>query len=172
MLPEGTYRLSSVERLVAHSLYLHDAPAKRASRLLRHCAAASSVSTTTVSISTLTVGFVLCFLALRMRTLDIKQVSRYLSHQTGRQKSRLCKLYQIAHILEAAGVITRSEVAGEIVIVEKFFAPVDLKDPAKNPFAIESILNRARPGEEQTLQNRRSDFCAQAGASRLQERTV
>jgi hypothetical protein len=127
------------------------------------------VSSTTVSISTLTVGFVLCFLALRMRTLDIKQVSRYLSHQTGRQKSRLCKLYQIAHILEAAGVITRSEVAGEIVIVEKFFAPVDLTDPAKSPFAIESLLNRARPGEEQTLQTRRNGFWAKGGASRLQE---
>jgi hypothetical protein len=84
------------------------------------------VSSTTVSISTLTVGFVLCFLVLRLRTLDIKQITRYLSHKTGKQKSTLCKLYQIAHILEAAGVITRSEVAGEIVIVEKFFAPVGL----------------------------------------------
>jgi hypothetical protein len=123
---------------------------------------------TTVSISTLTVGFLLCFLALHQRTLDIKQISRYLSRNTGRNKSILCKLYQIAHILEAAGVMTRSDVPGQITIVEKFFALVDLNaagDAAqpKNPFAIESILNRVRPGEEQILQTRLSDFLTNAG---------
>jgi hypothetical protein len=44
-------------------------------------------------------------------TLDIRQISRYLARQTGRRKSTLCKLYQIAHILEAAAVVIRSDVA-------------------------------------------------------------
>jgi hypothetical protein len=58
-----------------------------------------------VSISPLTVGFLLCFLALRQATFNIRQISRYLCRKTGRLKSAQCKLYQIAHILEAAGVI-------------------------------------------------------------------
>jgi hypothetical protein len=49
-------------------------------------------STALVSIADLTRRFLLCFLALRMQTMDIRKISRYLSRQTERRKSTLCKL--------------------------------------------------------------------------------
>jgi hypothetical protein len=116
-----------------------------------------------VSISRLTIGFFLCFLALREQTLDIKRISLYLSRRSGRNKSTLCKLYQIAHILEAAGVLARTPVPGQLTIVDMFFSPIELMSPqgdtdARNPYAIDSILNRNDLRENLIIQKRRNDF--------------
>jgi hypothetical protein len=124
-------------------------------------------SHTTVSISSLTVSFLLCFLALHMRTLKIKQISRYLSRQTGRHKSTLCKLYQIAHILEASGIILQADMPGSLSIADRYWAPLDLNvaDEAQNnlsPFRIQALLNRLRPDEERILLQRRMDFAAES----------
>jgi hypothetical protein len=131
-------------------------------------------SHTTVSISRLTGTFLLCFLALRMRRLDIKQISRYLSRKAGRYKSILCKLYQIAHILEAARVITRSEIPGQLTIDDKYFAPVDINvvdkfHEGKNPYGIDSILNHIGPAEKQILLKRRTDFCTEFEKSEAEQ---
>jgi hypothetical protein len=116
-----------------------------------------------VSISTLTVGFLLCFLALRMATLDIRKISRYLSRKTGRRKSTLCKLYQIAHILEAGGVLSRSDSPGQVTIANSFFVPVDISFPTGthlqvNPFRIDGILNHDSPTQERVILARRQEF--------------
>jgi hypothetical protein len=111
-----------------------------------------------VSISSLTVSFLLCFLAIRSQILDIRQAARYLSRTSGRIKTTRCKLYQIAHILEAAGIITRSGILGQVTIVDPFYAPVDLNlMDEKASFGIMSILNR--PHEmDQFIEKRRLDF--------------
>jgi hypothetical protein len=124
-----------------------------------------------VSISRLTIGFVLCFLALREPTLEIKHISRYLSRRTGRNKSTLCKLYQIAHILEATGIVQRSLVPGQLTIVDRFFAPIELKklqeEPnSKSPYAIGSILNHSDPRDEIVYQKRKAEFAAESARSR------
>jgi hypothetical protein len=113
------------------------------------------------------VEFLLCFLSLRKPTLFIKQVSRFLSRKSGRYKSTLCKLYQISHILEAAGILERSNIPGEITIISRFFAPIDINIPEEgvSPFAINSLLNREKPEEMRILQKCRNDFLAEVEKS-------
>jgi hypothetical protein len=120
-----------------------------------------------LSISSLTVQFLLCFLTLRMTTLDIRKISRYLSRKSGRHKSTLCKLYQIAHILEAADILSRSESPGKLTFVERFFVPVDISLPSGsarpvNPFSIETILNHSNPTQERVIFARRKEFVAES----------
>jgi hypothetical protein len=112
-----------------------------------------------VSIFGLTVGFLLCFLSLRQPALDIKHITQYLCRRTGRHKTTLCKLYQIAHILESAGVFQRSDVPGQLEFVGTFFAPIDLQGD-QNPFAITSILNHSESMEDLVFQRRMADFRA------------
>jgi hypothetical protein len=104
-----------------------------------------------------------CFLALHIRTLRIQQISRYLSRKTGRHKLTLCKLYQIAHILEASGIVVLSDAPGNLSIVDHYWAPLELKVPDEgpkllNPFRIQAVLNRSRPGEERIRLQRRMEF--------------
>jgi hypothetical protein len=119
-----------------------------------------------VSISSLTVQFLLCFLTLRMTTLDIRNISRYLSRKTGRLKSTLCKLYQIVHILEAADIFSRSESPGQVTIAERFFVPVDISLHSESrrsvsPFSIEAILNHSSLTQERVILARRKEFFAE-----------
>jgi hypothetical protein len=120
-------------------------------------------STDSVSISPLTGQFVLCFLTLRLSTLNIRHIGRYLSRRTLRHKSTLCKLYQIAHILEAAGILHRSEPSGHLTMVELFFTPVDIDfGPAANDYSVHSLLNQTKSAVDLVLRNRRDDFFAEA----------
>jgi hypothetical protein len=111
-----------------------------------------------VCISSVTASFLLCFLALHAQTLDIRRVARYLSRASGRHKTTLCKLYQIAHILEAAGIITRSGILGQVTLVDQFYVPIDLNlMDEKTSFGIVSILNH--PHEmDRFIQTRRLEF--------------
>jgi hypothetical protein len=75
-------------------------------------------------------------------------------------------LYQIAHILEAAGVIHRSLVPGQLTVSSRYFAPVDLQKVNEDgngmsPYAIGSILNHFDPVDELVYQKRRSEFMAE-----------
>jgi hypothetical protein len=133
-------------------------------------------SPATVSISTLTIGFLLCFFALHLPTLRIKQISRFLARKTGRIKSTLCKLYQIAHILGAAGVVLRSDIPGEVTIADRFFVPVELDIPdepmtKKKPLGIDFILNRPPPDSETPLRKRRQEFFVACNRPSGNERT-
>jgi hypothetical protein len=117
-----------------------------------------------ISICRLTIGLLLCFLALRQATLDIKQISRYLCRKAGRHKSS--KLYQIAHILEAAGVMRRSIVPKQLAIIKPFFTPIDLRNSRdesinRSPCAVHAILNHFDPLEDQILEKRKRDFLAE-----------
>jgi hypothetical protein len=130
---------------------------------------------TDVSIAALTSAFILCFLGLQKRTLDIKHISRYLSRQSGRDKSTLCKIYQIAHILEAAGVIERSVVPREVTIASSYFAPISLNASQgnakqENLYAIASILVRERPTLEAVLGKREAEFMAEIKKSVPEEK--
>jgi hypothetical protein len=118
---------------------------------------------TDVSISGLSVAFVLCFLGLHQSKLDIKHVSRYLSRESGREKSTLCKLYQIAHILEAAGVLERSAVPREVKMVERFFSAIELdaeEERPTNPYRVDALLVHARLTKREVLQRRAREFRA------------
>jgi hypothetical protein len=121
---------------------------------------------TDVSIAGLTVAFILCFLALQKSNLDIKYTSRYLSRWSGREKSTLCKLYQIAHILEAAGILKRSTVPREVRLVDRFFTPIEINhsksgENPRNMYTLESLLVHVRPATEKILEKRMNEFIAE-----------
>jgi hypothetical protein len=97
-------------------------------------------------------------LALHIQTLDIRQAARYLARTSGRNKTTRCKLYQIAHILGAAGILTRSGIMGQVTIVDRVYVPIDLNIPDdKAPFGISSMLNRPHVAH-QFLESRRLEF--------------
>jgi hypothetical protein len=115
-----------------------------------------------ISISKLTVALLLCFLTLRTQSLDIKQVGKFLARMSGRYKSTLCKLYQIAHILEASGIVERSITPGEITLLSRFYVPMDFNRcetvETRDPFSIEALLNRPRGPEDAIIERRRMEF--------------
>jgi hypothetical protein len=116
------------------------------------------------SIAKLTVGFLLCFFALRIQRLCIKKTSRVLTRGGQRWKSTLCKLYQVAHILEAAGILERCDTDGEVSLINRYFVPIEIQvaENGVSPFGLDSILNRKRPGEEIVALQRQVAFEAEA----------
>jgi hypothetical protein len=119
-----------------------------------------------VAIAPLTVQVVMCFLALHLQTIDIRQVSRYLSRATRRHKSTLCKVYQIAHILEAAEIIRRSGTPGQVTVEPKYFHPVAIGFPTPvitpaNLYSIDSLLKHPHVDAQQVVQSRRAEFFAE-----------
>lgn len=95
-----------------------------------------------VSITHLTSSLILFFFALRKKTLDIKQIGIFLSRQNGRYKTTLCKLYQISHILEAAGIVAKSQIPGEIAITQPYYQLVRFEkdEIPQKLFSINSLL--------------------------------
>ncbi|EAY11018.1 hypothetical protein TVAG_410150 [Trichomonas vaginalis G3] len=97
----------------------------------------------TVSISRITESFLMLFIYLGSQSLNIKETSMLLAMHSGRSKTTLCKLYQIAQILEVAGVLSRTAQISEIKMNDPFFIKIqvneeDQKDPLNLPF----LLNR------------------------------
>jgi len=70
-----------------------------------------------ISMSSLTHALLSSFVFFQKKSLDIKQIAMFLSKYNGRYKTTLCKLYQITHILEAASIVRKSEVPGQITIL-------------------------------------------------------
>jgi hypothetical protein len=74
--------------------------------------------------------------------LDLREVSAFFSRDTGRCKSTLCKLYQIARILGALGIIQRTENVCEVKVMPPFRSALVALSEVADPLAIESLLNR------------------------------
>jgi hypothetical protein len=123
---------------------------------------------TDVSVAGLTVAFILCFLALQKSRLDIKHVSLYLARHSRRKTTTLGKVYQISHILEAAGVMERSGLPREVGIVSCFFAPIELSEQTKRTapkslYSLEALLVHVDPVKERVLKTRAEEFLAALG---------
>lgn len=96
-----------------------------------------------ISISVLTVRFIKSFFTFNSQTINIKDIGNYLSRENGRTKTTTCKLYQIAHILEAASVVEKTIMPGEIRLPEEYFK-IEESQP-RIPFTIEQLLNTPAP---------------------------
>jgi hypothetical protein len=107
-----------------------------------------------ISISSITESFILCFFTFQKASLNIKQLALFLSRENGRYKTTLCKLYQVTHILEAAGIIEKSIIPGEFAIIPNAFRSKQKMIPEQvisrnnytpslpaSPHSIESLLN-------------------------------
>lgn len=97
----------------------------------------------TISISKVTESFLMLFNFLGLQQLDIKESSAFLSIHSGRQKTTLCKLYQIAQILEVAGIVSRTKQTSEIRINDPYFVEIKFDQKEKNdPLNLDVLLNR------------------------------
>jgi hypothetical protein len=94
-----------------------------------------------VSLSSLTVSFLLLYAALRVEILDLRRVSAFFSRNVGRYKTTLCKLYQIAMILGALDVTERHCNVCEIKLLPPFTQLLGDTREA-NPLSIPNLLNR------------------------------
>ena len=75
-----------------------------------------------ISIIGLTSSFMLLFFVKNTNTLSLKESASFLSRKNGRYKTTVCKLYQIAYILDAIGVIMKSSAkSGEFILADCYF---------------------------------------------------
>ena len=74
-----------------------------------------------ISISGLTIRFIKFFFQFNTQTINIKDVGNFLSRENGRTNTTTCKLYQIAHILEAASVVEKTVMPGEIKLLDEYY---------------------------------------------------
>lgn len=74
----------------------------------------------TISISKLTHVLILLLMNTHSNVIDIKKVSVYFSLRNNRYKTILCKVYQIVHILSAAGIVEKTKVPGMVRFVKEF----------------------------------------------------
>ena len=118
-----------------------------------------------ISIGKVTEHFILTFLALQEHCLDIKKVSFYLSRYNNRSKTTLCKLYQITHIFESMGILTKTENTSEFRLSDEYFVSPEVTiQQGDSPYSIESLLNRQVPfAQSSIVKQRRLEFQAQQG---------
>lgn len=94
-----------------------------------------------ISISGLTTRFIRAFFYFKSQTINIKEIGSFLSRENGRTKTTTCKLYQISHILEAAGIVEKTVLPGEIKLIDEYYLP----EQTKVPFTIAQLLNAPAP---------------------------
>ena len=114
-----------------------------------------------ISISNLTVSFLLCYLVMRISAVDIKHVAMFLSRSNQRYKTTLCKLYQVTHILEAAGIIQRSMMPCVMVLDPKYLVFVKMGEAqVPDPTSISYFLNDHKSNNEliYAIEKRRVEF--------------
>ena len=98
-----------------------------------------------LSISQITESFLMCFIGLGQQYLDIKDISFFLSIKSGRMKTTLCKLYQIAQILEVAGIISKTQTVSQLKLNDPYFLNIVnyfTESEELSPVSIKSLLNR------------------------------
>lgn len=115
-----------------------------------------------IGISNLTMCFLLLFLAQKTDKQDIRFAAHFLSRNTGRYKTTLCKLYQISYILNALGVTSRSEQVCEVVLSPNFkaaFPQLEITPEPKSDFTlIDTLLNHKSNRPESYIQSRRDEI--------------
>ena len=115
-----------------------------------------------ISISKVTEYLILSFLCLGTQKMDIKSLSNFFSTDDGKYKTTLCKLYQITHILESAGIVTKTDHIGEIYLREPYF--IHIKDQKQkvefdDPLSINQLLSRpAKCFNHNYIASRREEF--------------
>ncbi|OHT08369.1 hypothetical protein TRFO_23212 [Tritrichomonas foetus] len=115
-----------------------------------------------IVISHLTRSFLMCYLVMQCQALDIKQVATFLSRSNQRYKTTLCKLYQIAHILEASGILHRTMVPCVMMLEQQYFAVLECRSNYEydsNPLALTNLLNDHKSREfKEAVERRRVEF--------------
>jgi hypothetical protein len=109
-----------------------------------------------VSLSSLTVSFILLYAALRIEVIDLRRASSFFSRSGGRYKTTLCKLYQIVLILSGVSVTERHSNVCEIKILPPFTQLLYDEKEAR-PLSIPSLLNHSNDNPR-FIEERRAEF--------------
>ena len=97
---------------------------------------------TTITITSMTEFFVISFIALERQNLDIKEIAAFISRANGREKTTLCKLYQIAQILQIAGIITKTEKKSQFRMCDDYFVQASNNFQNVGCMEIKNLLSR------------------------------
>lgn len=116
-----------------------------------------------IGINNLTVCFLLLFIAMKNDKIDIRFAGQFLSRNSGRYKTTLCKLYQICYILNALGVTSKSEQVCEVKLNTPymFVKPQEDSEPKEGVdiSSISSLLNNHNKSTvEDYIQKRRDEL--------------
>lgn len=100
-----------------------------------------------ISVQKVTEEFILLYIALEMRRINILEAATYLSRENDREKTTRCKLYQVAAILEIANVIKKTDKPSEFELMPEYFISASEKMNRKiiDPSSIVMLLNRPEP---------------------------
>lgn len=102
---------------------------------------------TCVTVQNITEEFILLFIALEMRRINILEAASYLSKGNDRGRTTRCKLYQVAAILEIANIIRKTGNPSEFELLPEYFVSFSAKMNHKkpDPSNIMTLLNRPEP---------------------------
>ena len=128
-----------------------------------------------ISIQRITEEFLLLFIALESTTINILDASAFLSRDTEREKTTRCKLYQVAAILEIAGVVKKTDKQSEFSLVPDNFisATEKITGKSRDPTSLGFLLNRSTPFMEvevcPIIKSRRSEYISIQESSEISE---
>lgn len=100
-----------------------------------------------ISVQRITEEFLLLFIALELRRINVIEAAKYLSRNNDKQKTTRCKLYQVAAVLEIAKVIKKTENISEYELLPEYFISISQKYVPKiaDPSLLLTLLNRPEP---------------------------
>jgi hypothetical protein len=107
------------------------------------------------SLLTIALGFVKLFFYLRVKSLDLRKVSRLFAQRRAKYKTTLRKIYTVAGALAVLGFVRKTAVAAEI----QLSLPLKSCADSESGLGLSSILNSPQELEdEQACVRRRRDF--------------
>jgi hypothetical protein len=109
-----------------------------------------------IGLSALTISFLMVFVAIQVEIVDLREVSCLLSRISKGYKTTLSKLYQIATILGAVGLISRTPNVCEVRL-EPPFTELVTEQGDLAPVAIETLLNRPNAAGD-VVERRREEY--------------
>jgi hypothetical protein len=92
-------------------------------------------------LASITISLILLFAAMRVEVIDLREASCWFSRNSARYRTTLCKLYQIAVILSAVGIIRKTANVCEVRMQPPFTQLLN-EEHETNPLSVEKLLNR------------------------------
>ena len=95
--------------------------------------------------------------------INIKDFGWFISQGGKKFKTTLCKLYHITHILEAVGIIRKTDKPGESYLCDEFFISASASiDDELTPISICNLLNRHNSKViSKAIRKRRNEYIAE-----------
>ncbi|EAY03440.1 hypothetical protein TVAG_412440 [Trichomonas vaginalis G3] len=100
-----------------------------------------------ISVQKVTEEFILLFIALELRKINLIEAAAYLARSNEREKTIKCKLYQVAAVLEIANIIRKTDKPSEFELLPEYFISASEKMSPKtpDPSILYSLLSRPEP---------------------------